>query len=814
MIPDVMRSDQISAGVEVRVRGIVQGVGFRPFVWRLARECELTGQVLNDASGVLIEAWGDPKQIAAFCARLETEAPPLSLIDDIEIAPNVRPMQQNGFVIAESRPGDTRTRVAPDAAICPECRSETLSPFERRYRYPFTNCTHCGPRFSLVEGVPYDRSRTTMREFEMCGDCEREYKDPGDRRFHAQPIACHACGPRAWLERLDGHAVSFDQHSMLDDVDAATSLIHKGEIVAIKGLGGFHLACDATNAGAVERLRTRKRRYAKPFALMARDLEVVLRWCRVSETEAELLEAPEAPIVLLKAHPAHRLPEAVAPGLDTLGFMLPYTPLHVLIMRRLDRPVVMTSGNISDEPQIIDNAKARTGLAGIADYGLLHDREIANRIDDSVVRVMGESARVMRRARGYAPGAIKLPAGFENAPDLLAFGAELKSTFCIVKDGAAILSQHQGDLENAATYDDYRKNLRLYTELFDHEPKLLVADMHPEYLSTKLAHDTASAKALPLELVQHHHAHVASCMAENGLPLDSAPVLGVALDGLGYGSDGAIWGGEFLLATYTGFRRLACFKPVAMLGGAQAIREPWRNTYAHLMAELGWARFAMSYDSLELFDFLQHKPRATLERMLSANLNAPLATSCGRLFDAVAAAVGLAREKAMFEGQGALLLEAAVSQDAIREEGEEAAYPFAIPNLPGSGLPYVEPLAMWQALLGDLILDTPLPTISARFHKGIARAIVQMVCKLVRDPGGDGCIARRVALTGGCFQNKVLFELTDELLRDEGFEVLSHARVPANDGGISLGQAVIAAAQATTARGALRNVPRNSRTSC
>ncbi len=793
-------SAQTRRTVGIRVRGTVQGVGFRPTVWRIARECGLTGTVRNDAAGVLIKAAGTADMLDRFISRLRRETPPLSHIDGIDVCREDPGEAWHDFTIVESEGGATCTQIAADAAICDACREEILSPFERRFRYPFTNCTHCGPRLSIIETVPYDRERTTMAPFPLCDECAAEFGDPSDRRFHAQPIACHACGPRASLERLDGKVVSFDQHSMLDDVDAVTSLLQKGEIVAIKGLGGFHLACDATNDEAVSRLRARKRRYGKPFALMARDLDVITRYCSVGKPEAALLQSSEAPIVLLDADGPERLADEVAPGVRTLGFMLPYTPLHVLILRRMDRPVVMTSGNLSDEPQIIDDGEARERLRGVADYALFHDRRIANRVDDSVVRVVGGRPRLLRRARGYAPGAIALPRGFEDAPDLLAFGGELKSTFCLVKDGAAILSQHQGDLEDARTFDDYQANLALYRQMYDHAPSLLVADRHPEYLSTKLALETAAKDALPLVQVQHHHAHIAACLAENGVPLDTPPVLGVALDGVGYGDDGTIWGGEFLLADYAGYERVGTFKPVAMPGGAQAIREPWRNTYAHLMAEMGWVRFAMNFSELELFGFLSDKPRETLDRMIEAGVNSPLASSCGRLFDAVAAAMGLAREHALYEGQGAMELEAIVCRRTMASDSEESAYPFAIPNLPRSGRPYVEPLAMWQAVLGDLILKTPKAVMAARFHKGLAKAIAQMIATLVASRQERGLTIDTVALSGGCFQNAVLAGAVARLLEAQGLRVLQHAHVPANDGGLALGQAAIAAAQSINAK--------------
>ena len=778
--------------LEIRVRGRVQGVGFRPTVWRIANELGLAGEVLNDGEGVLVRVGGDEAGLAVFLDRIEREPPPLGRIDRIE-SRGFEGALPARFRIAESAGGEAHTQVTPDAAICEACAAEVTSPFERRFRYPFANCTHCGPRLSIVTAIPYDRDRTTMAPFPMCAACEAEHGDPADRRFHAEAIACHACGPKARLIRLDGGVTSFDQHSMLDDVDAACSLIQKGEIVAIKGLGGYHLACDATRPDVVTRLRQLKRRDAKPFALMGRDLDVIAGYCAMDQAEVALLISPAAPIVLLRATGPKRLPDAVAPGLSTLGFMLPTTPLHLLMLRRMGRPVVMTSGNLSDEPQVIDDAAARERLAGIASYALVHDRRIANRVDDSVVRVMGGKARALRRARGYAPGPIPLPPGFEAAPELLAMGGELKATFCLVKDGAAILSQHQGDLEDAETFADYRKALGLYAEMFGHAPAALAADKHPEYLSSKLARERASADGLPLIEVQHHHAHVAACLAENGRSLDAPPVLGVVLDGLGWGAGETLWGGEFLLADYRGFARLGSFKPVAMPGGAAAIREPWRNLYAHLMAEMGWPAFAMNYAELEVHADLAARPRATIDAMLRGELNSPKASSCGRLFDALAAALGISRDRQAYEGEAACRLEAIVDAATLEDEDDSLAYPFSIPNLRPTGLPYVEPLAMWQAMLGDLILKTPAPVMAARFHKGLAKVVAAMAVKLAAR-GEAGARFDTVALSGGCFQNRILFEQVVQRLELEGFTVLTHAQVPANDGGLALGQAAIGAA--------------------
>ncbi|MGQ0671579.1 MAG: carbamoyltransferase HypF [Hyphomicrobium sp.] len=779
--------------VEIRVRGRVQGVGFRPFVWRIARESGLRGDVLNDAHGVLIRASGPSASIADFTRRIGRESPPLARIEAIEVRPCADPLADD-FIIAGSLGGSAHTEITPDAAMCPECATEIFDPFSRRYRYPFATCTHCGPRLTIVTGVPYDRPSTTMAPFDLCEACAAEYRDPADRRFHAETTACHACGPKARLVRLDGRPVSFEQHSMLDDTDAAMSLIQKGEIVAIKGLGGYQIACDATNTAAVATLRQRKKRDAKPFALMARDFDVISQYCVMRPEEEKALTSPEAPIVLLSKNGAKSLPDAIAPGLSTLGFMLPTTPLHALLMRRMTRPVVMTSGNLSDEPQATDDDDARSRLASIASYALVHDRGIANRVDDSVVRFAAGLMHVLRRSRGYAPAAMSLPKGFETAPEILALGAELKSTFCLIKDGAAILSQHQGDLDDARTFDDYKQNLALFTRVYDCRVEALVADRHPEYRSTKLAREKALADHLPLAFVQHHHAHVTSCLAENGRPLDAPPVLGIVLDGLGLGDDGMIWGGEFLLADYRDYRRLGTFKPVAMIGGDKASREPWRNLYAHLMAEMGWPAFALNFAELALFRDLDAKPRKLLDAMLREGTNAPLASSCGRLFDAVAAAVGLCRENQGYEGQAAAQLEAAVDRYVLEHEHEMLAYPFTIPRLKDSGIPYVEPLAVWNAILGDLILETPAGTIAARFHKGLARVITAMAVKLADRDSSEGPRFETVALSGGCFQNRILIEEVVRRLGDCGFEVLTHSKVPANDGGVALGQAVIGVA--------------------
>jgi hydrogenase maturation protein HypF len=787
-------ADGGNAAELIRVRGLVQGVGFRPAVWRLAHGLGLRGSVANDGDGVIIRLCGPAATIARFVQRLAEQPPPLARIDRIERGASL-PVEENaGFHIIASLPSGASTGVAPDAATCPECRAEVFGAAERRYRYPFATCVNCGPRLSIIERVPYDRQATTMRRFGLCAACAGEYHAPENRRFHAESIACPACGPRAWLERRDGQPFAPDG-SALDDVDAAATLLLRGEIVAIKGLGGFQLACDATNAAAVARLRLRKRRLCKPLALMVRDLDVADAYCEISEAERLVLLGATAPIVLLRRRAEGRpLAEAVAPGVATLGVMLPNTPLHHLLLQRLDRPIVLTSGNLSDAPQCIDNQRARETLGGIADAFLMHDREIARRVDDSIVRVIGGTPRVLRRGRGHAPAALTLPDGSAAAPPVLAMGGELKAAFCLLRDGQAILSQHMGDLEDAGTFADYRQAIDGFARLFGHAPAIIAVDPHPDYVSTQLGRALAAQQRLHVVEVQHHHAHIAACLAENGVAPEAAPVIGVALDGLGFGLDGTLWGGEFLLADYRRCRRLATFRPVAMPGGAQAIREPWRNTYAHLTAAMGWARFARDYGDLPLGRFLQSRPRAVLDGMIAQGLNSPLASSCGRLFDAVAAAAGICRERADYEGQAAAEFEALVDAPTLAQMDERHAYPFGLGRLPSGNLPCLEPRPMWQALLGDLRAETPLPVIAARFHQGLALAIVRMIDRLRQDDA-EVAPAPIVALSGGVLQNKVLLELLTAGLQARGLRVLTHAQVPTNDGGLALGQAVVAAAR-------------------
>jgi hydrogenase maturation protein HypF len=788
---------------EIRVTGTVQGVGFRPTVYRLAKTCGLKGEVSNDGEGVLIRVAGTSDSLETFIQKLQQEAPPLARIEAIIRHPYTGKSDFEEFVIAKSISSIVHTEIAADAATCENCKAEIFDAQTRWYRYPFTNCTHCGPRLSIIRSIPYDRCNTSMATFVMCPNCLKEYQDIENRRFHAQPVACSNCGPKVWLEQADGKVIAANSLSMLDEIDAVCSLLQKGEIVAIKGLGGIHLACDATNETAVQKLRLRKQRYHKPFALIARDIAIISEYCIVNAKEQELLESPAAPIVLMqkkgigKRNDKSSLQNAefspiapsVAPSQNTLGFMLPYTPLHHLILQKMNRPIVLTSGNLSDEPQCIDNEEARRKLGGIADYLLLHNREIVNRVDDSVVRVWGEKTQLIRRARGYAPTPLNLPPGFKNTPHILAMGSELKNTFCLLRDGQAILSQHLGDLENTAAFSAYQDTLNLYLNLFDHKPEVIAIDLHPEYLATKLGKELATANQLKLQNIQHHHAHIAACMAENEIDINAAPVLGIALDGLGYGEDDKFWGGEFLLADYRGFKRLGTLKPIAMIGGEQAIYQPWRNTYAQLSSAFSWNDLQEKYRDLELLAFLEQKPIKVLNQLLEKGINSPLASSCGRLFDAVAAAIGVCREECSYEGQGAIEMEAFVDTGVTVKE--EQAYPFSISISDADGnLPYIEPRLMWEALLTDLQENIPKSVIAAKFHKGLGNAIVSMVNQLTNQQE-----IKQVALTGGVFQNRLLLEQVSQGLKAKGMTVLTHGLVPANDGGLSLGQAVIAAAK-------------------
>ncbi|MEY2912062.1 MAG: carbamoyltransferase HypF [Cyanobacteriota bacterium] len=773
---------------EIRVSGIVQGVGFRPTVYRLANMLGLKGEVFNDGKGVLIRVSGSEEIITDFVNKLYQECPPLARINQVVRGLYWGEFNFDDFVISPSVNGVIKTQVSPDAASCPQCQREIFDPFSRYFRYPFTNCTHCGPRLTIIRAIPYDRDNTSMANFSMCKECEREYEDVENRRFHAQPVACFVCGPRAWLERADGKPVISDMFSMLDDLDAVCTLLQKGEVVAIKGLGGFHLACDATLESAVIKLRTRKHRYHKPLALMARDMNIISEYCYINDLEKELLTSSAAPIVLLKIKDNHQLASSIAPGQNTLGFMLPYTPLHHLILKRMKVPIVLTSANISDEPQCINNEDAKDKLSKIADYFLLHNRDIVNRVDDSLVRVIDNKIQTLRRARGYAPAPIILPPGFEKIPPILAMGSELKNTFCLLREGEAILSQHLGDLENASAFNAYQETLNLYLNLFEHKPEIIAIDKHPEYLSSKLGKQLATVNHIKLAEIQHHHAHIAACMAENQISLDTKPILGIAFDGLGYGEDGTLWGGEFLLADYQSFQRLATFKPMAMIGGKQAIYQPWRNTYSQLINAFSWQEIREKYRDLAIIKFLEHKNPKLLNQIIEKGINSPLTSSVGRLFDAVAAAIGICPEQCSYEGQAAIEMEAIADTNILNNDKETLNYSFKLEK--SANIYYIDTSPTWREILNDIKQHISSSEIAAKFHQSLAITTVKIVKQLKQENQFN-----QVVLTGGVFQNQILLQQVKMQLEKLEINVLTHSIVPTNDGGLSLGQSVIAAAK-------------------
>lgn len=759
----------------IRVTGLVQGVGLRPTVWRLAQEEGLEGFVLNDGCGVIIEATGPRTAIERFCQRIGTEAPPLARIEHIETTQLARPTTASGtFVIRTSIKGSITTGIVPDWATCPACLAECLDPGDRRHGYAFINCTHCGPRLSIVQGLPYDRRMTTMAPFVMCPSCQREYDDPSDRRFHAQPNACPECGPRLWLEDHAGRTCEQDV------MQATASLLLEGRIVAIKGIGGFHLACEATSPEAVGTLRVRKARDAKPLAIMVRDLAMAASLADLSQDEAEMLSSGAAPIVLVSLRQDAALAPQVAPGQSCIGIMLPYTPLHHLLLENVDRPLVMTSGNRSSEPQCISNDDAKSRLATIADAWLMHDREIANRLDDSVLRIDAHGPTILRRARGFAPAPIPLAGGFAIAPDALAFGGELKATFCFTRAGSATLSQHLGDLEEPSTLDDYRKAMELFRRLYALAPKVIAIDKHPDYATSAIGAALANELQIPAVGVQHHHAHLAAVMAENGIEPDAGNVLGIILDGTGLGDDGTIWGGEFLVGGYRSFERAGHLEAVALAGGAAAIREPWRNTYAHLRAA-GVAKADTLDNARTVLGWLRGKPLATIDRMLAKGINAPLASSAGRLFDAVAGMLDICRERQDYEGQAGMLLESIAAPHMASAQ----PYPIRIGAAPVAILSFAP---MWPELLSDMEGGAHPGFISARFHRTLIAALADCAARIASLHD-----IRSVALSGGVFQNRILLDGVGLELERAGLCVLRHQRVPANDGGLSLGQAAIAA---------------------
>lgn len=780
------------------VRGVVQGVGFRPFVYRLAAEHNLNGWVLNSTEGVVVEVEGEA--LDGFLAGLETRRPPLARIDRIETT-YLPPVGYTAFAIEPSvESASAAALVSPDVCICDDCRREIFDPDDRRHGYPFTNCTNCGPRFTIVRDIPYDRPATTMATFAMCPNCQAEYDDPSRRRFHAQPNACPDCGPAATT------LTTGETASGPDALPLARRLLAEGMIVAIKGVGGFHLACDATNARAVAELRARKRRVDKPFAVMVRDIDEAARICHLDEAEARLLESPQRPIVLLRRRDGVEVAPAVAPRNASLGVMLPYTPLHYLLFAEGLLSLVMTSGNLSEEPIATGNDEALERLSGLADAFVLHDRAIHVRCDDSVTRVVAGKESIIRRSRGYAPYPVRLHAAGRR---VLACGAELKNTFCLTREDYAFISQHIGDLENEETLRSFEEGIAHYCRLFHVTPEAVAYDLHPDYLSTRYAMRQRTALSLASEKligVQHHHAHVASAMAENGL---DGMVIGVAFDGTGYGLDGAIWGGEFLLASYEDFRRVGHLRYVPLPGGEAAVRRPYRTAASYAQAAYGSLEPALSllrkYTALESLAGavpvavaargvavpgnrgpgpqvrLHDAEIEVLARQVGGALNSPNTSSAGRLFDAVSSLAGVC-QTVNYEGQAAIELE------MVADTSDKSAY--AMPLL-GSAESFV---VDWTDLIREVVEDarvgTPAGTMSARFHNGLASAVVN-ACRLIGNASG----LKRVVLSGGVFQNQLLLARVADDLTGSGFAVYTQHQVPCNDGGISLGQAAVASAR-------------------
>lgn len=742
----------------LRVNGIVQGVGFRPFVYRLAQRHDLSGFVHNDSEGVCIEVEGPPISLALFRNDLLVQAPPLSRIGYVR-SEDIVATGETGFRIETTRKRvAAATQISPDVAVCDDCLRELFDPSDRRFRYPFINCTNCGPRYTIVRRIPYDRPNTSMGVFPLCEDCEREYHDPSDRRFHAQPNACPSCGPHVVLCAADGSRIE-----SADPIRSSAELLSAGKVVAVRGLGGFHLAVDPFNPEAVQRLRDRKGRAEKPLALMARDIETIRRFCTVTPAEESLLRDPARPIVLLEATGSGGIAPAVAPGHRNLGFMLAYTPLHHMLLRENLDVLVMTSANLAEEPIAISNDEAMRRLSGIADSFLMHDREILQRCDDSVTRVLRGRARVSRRSRGFVPAALSLPR--TSGRQILAVGGELKNTIALARDREVFLSQHIGDLDSPETFRYFLASIDHLRRILEIEPDLLACDLHPEYLSTKWA----SGLDLPRIYVQHHHAHMAAVLAENGV---THPAIGIILDGTGFGTDGTIWGGEVLIGDLTRFDRFAWLSPLPLPGGEVAIRQPWRIAVAAVLATFGEAGLDLP---LPLFAALPDNDLRLVATMVNKRINAPLCSSAGRLFDAVSALCNV-RTCISYEAQAAIELE------MVADGAPDDTYPF---GTVGSGEIATTPLI--GEIVTDIVRGVDIRLISSRFHSAVAQLFAG-AARAARDRTGLNV----VGLSGGAFQNAILFNRLCDRLQSDGFDVLTHSIVPTNDGGLSYGQVAVA----------------------
>ena len=769
----------------ISVHGIVQGVGFRPFVYRLAVKHNLKGYVYNTSEDVKIEVEGELEAIKQFQLDLGIEAPPLAHIEGIAITHHP-PIGYKNFEIRHSIAEEGKYQlISPDIATCQACLNELLNPSDRRYRYPFTNCTNCGPRFTIIEDIPYDRPETTMRYFQMCSQCQAEYENPLDRRFHAQPNACPKCGPKVELVDNQGKRVAGS-----DALASASQLLKRGKIVAVKGLGGFLLACDASNEAAVKTLRERKGRPSKPFAIMVNNVNEIKKHCYVSPEEEELLTCPQSPIVLMKWKAGSSVSREVAPNLEYLGVMLPYTPLHHILLKDTELSLVMTSGNLSEEPIAKDNNEALKRLSGIADYFLVHNRDIYSRYDDSVAIVERGTSQLVRRARSYAPYPIHLTF---KCRQVLACGAEMKNTFCLTRDNYAFLGQHIGDMENMETLEHFDNTISLYKRLFRIKPEIIAYDLHPDYLSTKYAQELSKASNIKLIPVQHHHAHIASCVADNKL---ESSVIGVAFDGTGMGSDGHIWGGEFLVADYCSFDRVGHLEYLPLPGGDAAIKRPYRTAIGYVLSLLGKDTLraiianGAKHPRVAFIGEVSEIEIGIIKRQIESGLNSPLTSSMGRLFDAVSALVNI-RGEIDYEGQAAVELEMAAYAYHCEEHSDEAisndreSYPYRI--IVDEGMRIVQLSDILSAIIENLEQGVSSGRISVRFHNTIARMTDEM-CRLIADETG----INQVVLSGGVFQNRLLLRKTIKLLENSGFQVFSHRQVPCNDGGISLGQAVVA----------------------
>jgi len=750
----------VTVAKKINVNGIVQGVGFRPFVFQLAAAHNLCGRVSNTSSGVTIHIEGLSSAIEAFAREMTENPPPLAHITQIIIT-EARLKEYDEFSIIKSRShGQRFTLISPDVSICDDCLKEMLDPGDRRYLYPFINCTNCGPRYTIIDDIPYDRPKTSMRLFQMCDQCQAEYNDPMDRRFHAQPNACPVCGPHVELLENTGEKMVSN-----DPIAECITLLKSGHILAVKGLGGFHLVVDAENEAAVKRLRQRKHREEKPLAVMSLDLATISQYTIPTPEEEKLLLSPQRPIVLLPKREPHCLADSVSPNSRYYGAMLPYTPLHHLLLKDNFLALVMTSGNMSEEPIAIDNQDALERLQTLADYFLLHNRDIYLRSDDSVVKTINRQVRFFRRSRGYVPRPVFLK---KPVRSILACGAELKNTICLTRKDQAFLSQHVGDLENLATFNFFKKTIEHLKRILDIEPGYVACDMHPDYLSTRYAR---AQERIPVVEVQHHHAHIAACMAEHQV---ADPLIGLAFDGTGFGTDGCIWGGEVLLASLDQFKRGGHLAYVPMPGGSAAIKEPWRMAVSYL-----YQAYGRDLGRLDLPFLAAHQANniETIIEMIEKGINSPYTSSLGRLFDGVAALAGL-RKTVAFEGQAAMELEMAAD---LSETGE---YAYAVPQ----GAPLAIPMeTIIQGIVQDVQKQIHLSGISMKFHNTLVHLFTD-VCINLRQQTGFA----KVALSGGVFQNSILLSGLTNSLASKGFEVLSHTRVPSNDGGIALGQAVVA----------------------